>query len=193
MSLSFGRKVFLYSLCCPSVFRSNCIRRNCITLHSHMTIWSTQLWPGWPDCAFLFPIGLLFEVHSDFLKRKSDPKKLCHFGLLLLLGTFFYIFTQISCFKTWFVVGILRFQKGSDVKVSNTLIELWCWYFDILGLGNSFGYFFEKLGNIFPSSKSPLAMTTSIIQPVERLTTLFYKMCVSRSNGVGAKGVAPTG
>jgi hypothetical protein len=41
-----------------------------------------------------------------------------------------YIFTSISSFKTWFVVGILRFQKWFDVL--GFKIEFCCRYFGFL-------------------------------------------------------------
>ncbi len=34
----------------------------------------------------------------------------------------YYIFTEISSFKTWFVAGILRFQKWFDVDVLYFLV-----------------------------------------------------------------------
>jgi hypothetical protein len=34
-----------------------------------------------------------------------------------LLNQIYYIFALIGCFKTWFVVGVLRFHKWFDVDV----------------------------------------------------------------------------
>ncbi len=45
----------------------------------------------------------------------------------------YYIFTQIGSFKTWFVVGILRFQKWFDVDVLDFQIKLCCGYFGQFG------------------------------------------------------------
>jgi hypothetical protein len=48
------------------------------------------------------------------------------------MATFwYYAFTRISSFKTWFVVGILRFQKWFDVDVFGFQIELCCIYFGL--------------------------------------------------------------
>jgi hypothetical protein len=41
-----------------------------------------------------------------------------------LFKQFYYIFTEISSFKTWFVVGILRFQELFDVHVLGFQVEL---------------------------------------------------------------------
>jgi len=37
----------------------------------------------------------------------------------------------MSSFKTWFIVGILRFQKFFDVDALGFQIELICRYFDL--------------------------------------------------------------
>jgi hypothetical protein len=50
----------------------------------------------------------------------------------------------MSSFKTWFVIGILRFQKWFDVDVlgfQNELLAFFTW--------NLFGLLFEKLGKFF--------------------------------------------
>jgi hypothetical protein len=49
-------------------------------------------------------------------------------------------------FKTWFVVGTWGSQKWFDVNVLDFESEFWWIYFVIFSLGNSFGYFLQKLG-----------------------------------------------
>jgi hypothetical protein len=39
----------------------------------------------------------------------------------------------MSSFKTWFIVGILRFQKCFDVDALGFQIELICRYFGLFG------------------------------------------------------------
>jgi hypothetical protein len=56
------------------------------------------------------PIGLLLEALCDLKKylvaqRNSDA--LCHFSI-------YCISLEIGGFKTWFVIGTLRFQKWFD-------------------------------------------------------------------------------
>jgi hypothetical protein len=48
-----------------------------------------------------------------------------------LKQVFFYIFTILSTFKAWFVVGILRVRKWFDVDVLGFQIEFRCRYFGI--------------------------------------------------------------
>jgi hypothetical protein len=64
-----------------------------------------------------------------------------------LLKGIYYIFTQISRFKTWLVVGILRFQKWFDADVLGFQIELCCRYFGLFWLGDFLGYFLKILGD----------------------------------------------
>jgi hypothetical protein len=54
-----------------------------------------------------------------------------------------------SSFKTWFVGGILRFQKWLLVDVVGFQIKLCCRYFGLFGAWRLFGLLFEKLGNFF--------------------------------------------
>jgi hypothetical protein len=56
----------------------------------------------------ILPVGLLFEGLTYF--AKVHP-------IIILLKKLFYAFTKISIFETWFVVGILRFPKWSNVNV----------------------------------------------------------------------------
>jgi hypothetical protein len=62
------------------------------------------------------PTGLLLEANYDFLKRRSSPKNGKILGYFLF-KQIYYIFTQTSSFKTWFVVRILTFQKCFVVDV----------------------------------------------------------------------------
>jgi hypothetical protein len=52
----------------------------------------------------------------------------------------------VQHFKTWFVVGILRFQKWFDADVLGFQIKLCCRYsyFDLFSTWQLFGLFFEK-------------------------------------------------
>jgi hypothetical protein len=50
----------------------------------------------------------------------------------------------MSSFKTWFVVGILRFKKWFDVL--GIQIELCCRYVGLFFTWQLFGSFFEKFG-----------------------------------------------
>jgi hypothetical protein len=190
MSLSFGRELFLYSLCCPIVCRSSDIQRNCITLHFHMTIGRHNYDQGDQIGHFFSPMGYFLKLIAIFLKKKW-PKEIVPFWATFASKTLFYLFAQISSFKTWFVVGIFRFQKGSDVKVSNTnwALMLIFWHHWV---GNCSGYFFNWQYFFFSSFKSSWLWRQPLYSKPIGLKHLFYKMCVSRSNVVGAKGVAPT-
>jgi hypothetical protein len=75
------------------------------------------------------------------------------------LKQIYSIFTKRSGYKTWFVVGILRFQKWlNDVDVLGFQIELCCRYFGFFGLEYQLGYFLKKwtLFSIFWSPWSSL-------------------------------------
>ncbi len=89
------------------------------------------------------PIGLLLEAHYDFFKDEVAQRNgdiLCYF----LLKQIYYIFTSISSFITWFVVGILRFQKRSDVDVLGFQIKICCRHFGLFWLGDCLGYFLKN-------------------------------------------------
>jgi hypothetical protein len=48
-----------------------------------------------------------------------------------LLGQVYYIFTYLGTLKTWFVVGILRFEKWFDLDIFDFQFELCYRYFGI--------------------------------------------------------------
>jgi hypothetical protein len=50
----------------------------------------------------------------------------------------------MGSFKTWFVTGILRFQKWFGVEVLGFQIELCCRYCGLFGLGDCLGYFLKN-------------------------------------------------
>ncbi len=56
----------------------------------------------------LSAIGLLLDAHYDFFKDDVAQNNGDFLGYFLF-KLIYYIFTYISSFKTWFVVGILRF------------------------------------------------------------------------------------
>jgi hypothetical protein len=56
------------------------------------------------------PIGLFLEAHYDFFKDEVAQRNGNNLGYFLI-WQIYLIFTQTSSFKTWFVVGILRFSK----------------------------------------------------------------------------------
>jgi hypothetical protein len=61
-----------------------------------------------------------------------------------LLNYIYFIFHLISTFKTGFVFGILRSQKGFDVDVFDFHIGLSCRYFGLFMAWRLFGLLFEK-------------------------------------------------
>ncbi len=73
-------------------------------------------------------IGLLFEAHYDFVKIWSRPKLMS-----IVWATFLLKHLHLNeDFKTWLVVGILRFQKWFGVNVlepSNWALMLIFWHF----------------------------------------------------------------
>ncbi len=64
-----------------------------------------------------------------------------------LLEQIYYILTYIYSFKTWSVVGILRFLKWFDVDVIDFQIEVHCRYFDLFWLGDCWGYSLKNWAN----------------------------------------------
>jgi hypothetical protein len=54
---------------------------------------------------------------------------------------------KIGTFKTWFLVGTLRFQKWFDVDILDFQIVLCYFYLGIFLVYRLFGLLFEKLGN----------------------------------------------
>ncbi len=94
------------------------------------------------------PIGLLLETHYDFLKGKIAQNNGDFLGYYLF-KQIYDIFTYISSFKTWFVVGILRFWKWFDVDVLGFQIHPCCRYFGLFWLGNFLGYSLKNLANFF--------------------------------------------
>jgi hypothetical protein len=58
----------------------------------------------------------------------------------------------MSCFKAWFVVGILRFQKWFDVDVLNFQIKLCCRYYGFFSLATVLAFFSPKFGQFLPQS-----------------------------------------
>jgi hypothetical protein len=62
-----------------------------------------------------------------------------------ILGYFLlkHIFTKIGTFKTWFVVGILRFQKRFNVHILDFQFELSYRYFGFFWFRDFVGYFLK--------------------------------------------------
>jgi hypothetical protein len=84
------------------------------------------------------------------------------FWATFCLCKYITFFTILSSFKTWFIVGILRFQKQCDVNVLDFQIELCCRYFGILWLRDSLGYFLKNWA-IF--SNLLVTLTTIKLEP----------------------------
>ncbi len=91
--------------------------------------WSQNCWQfchqgdqiGWFFCQlgyFWMPIVPVWK--DEVAQRNGDILG------YLLLKQLLYVITKISSFKTWFVVGILRFQKGFVVDVSDFKIGHLC-------------------------------------------------------------------
>ncbi len=89
-----------------------------------------------------------------------------------LLKPIYYIFTWISSFITWFVVGILRFQKWFDVDVLGCQIELSCRFFWPFLIWQLFGLFFEKFGNFFSNLLVTLGLVALRCQGITRRWSL---------------------
>ncbi len=72
------------------------------------------------------PFGLIFECPGEFFGGKYWPKKVVTFSATFGYSNFFtfYMFTLISSFKDWFVVGILSVQKQFGVDALDSQIEL---------------------------------------------------------------------
>jgi hypothetical protein len=69
-------------------------------------------------------IGRIFAILGYFLTAQSICQKESKFLGPFLIKPIFYNFILISSFKTWFVVGVKRFQKLLDVDVLDFQIEL---------------------------------------------------------------------
>ncbi len=61
---------------------------------------------------------------------------------------FCYVFTQMSSFKTWFVLGILKLQRGIEVDILDFLVKHWCRYLGFFGLETTLTNFSKKIGQI---------------------------------------------
>jgi hypothetical protein len=96
-------------------------------------------------------IGLLLESHCDL---KKDEVAQINGNILgyFLIKQIYYI---LSNFKTWFVAGILRFQKWFVVDDLDSEIRLCCRYFGIFGIGNCLVYFLKQWTIFFQNLWSP--------------------------------------
>ncbi len=95
----------------------------------------------WPDWAIFQQFGYFWRLIMILCKVEVAQN-----NGYFLFKKIYYIFILRSSFKTWFVVGILRFQKWFDVGVLGFQIELCCRYFGLFCLGYFLGY---SLKNIF--------------------------------------------
>jgi hypothetical protein len=84
-------------------------------------------------------LGYFWKLIMIFWKDEVAQNNDSFLGYFLF-KRIYYIFTSISSYKTWFVVGILRFQKWFDVDVLGFQIELCCRYFGFFWLRNFLGY-----------------------------------------------------
>jgi hypothetical protein len=71
------------------------------------------------------------------------------FWATFLIWKFFYFLTYISSFKKGLVAGIFRIEKWFYLDVLDFQIELLRDIFGNFRLGNCFGYFLPKFGQIF--------------------------------------------
>jgi len=72
----------------------------------------------WPDWAIFCQLGYFWRLIMIFWKDEVAQNN-GDFLSYFLFKEIYYIFTEMSNFKTWFVVGILRFLNWFDVEFSN--------------------------------------------------------------------------
>ncbi len=90
--------------------------------------WSQNCWQfcyQWPDWVIFCQLGYFWMPIVPVWKDEVAQRNGDILGYLLL-KQLFDIFTKISSFKIWFVVGILRFQKWFVVDVSDFKIGHLC-------------------------------------------------------------------
>ncbi len=108
------------------------------------------------------------------LKTKYRLLKWEHFGHFLL-RQIYYIFTIIDSFKTWFVVGILRFMYMFWTFKLSFDVDILAFFL----LEHSCGNFFQKLAIIFLIFWSPCLQVLFLVYFVSYLilsTTTFSIM-----------------
>ncbi len=100
---------------------------------------------------FIFKQLLTFFKAQGSIGQSDFLKSLISLIMGDILGYFllYEIITLKGSFETCFAIHIFRFQKGSDVDVWDFKIEHDGRYFDIFGLCNSLGNYFQKFGNFF--------------------------------------------
>ncbi len=112
------------------------------------------------------------------------------FWVTFCLGKFITFWLEVSSFNTWFVVGILRFQKWFDVDVFGYQNELCCRYFGLFLAWRLLGLLFEKFCKVFfKSSGHPVSGKHFA---VVLCTNLFYKIVIKSFFGQTSKNYLST-
>jgi hypothetical protein len=73
-------------------------------------------------------LGYFWRLIVIFWKDEVAQSNVAILGYFLF-KQIYYIFTKIGMFKTWFIVGILRFQKGFEANILDFKFDICYRYF----------------------------------------------------------------